>query len=93
MNKRIRNKKVRNALIRAEVHMMREGFYTLAQAKREVYHAYGATHRRRLRAAIRAMPEFPTVSVLDTMVERIRATLVAKRKNKINPGVYEYESV
>ena len=93
MNKRTRNKKVRDALIRAEVHMMREGFYTLTQAKREVSYALGATHRRSLRAAIRSMSKFPMVSKLDIMRDRMIALLTTAKKNKINPRVDEHESL
>lgn len=48
-----------------------------------------AVYRRRLRAAIRAVPKFPEVSKLDIIRNNMIALLAAARKNKVNPGVTE----
>lgn len=89
MNKRILRKKLRDALVRSEIHMLKSGFFTELQARREVRNTSSAVYRRRLRAAIRAVPKFPEVSKLDIIRNDTITLLAAARKNKINPGVTE----
>jgi hypothetical protein len=66
MNKRILHKKVRDVIIRADIHMLSTGCYTLAQAKRNIGECQSPTHRRRFRLALRATSELlPSYSFMD----------------------------